>query len=725
MARMDRQKGALPPRVVISEHDGWSLAQLLDYGLETAHFDRFAQSRGSDANAVILLDFGAFALQDPTVPHRLLIERLIDRCASLGWRNIALASTADSSSLWADNRSVAALADLLGYCYETANGNAYEILDLSDELIAADFEDSSPLRGSQLARPWLQADLRIVVGKFRTDQCETFAFSASTLLCALPLMDKDYYSRVRMDLAPALASLLRRTPVSFSVIDACDSAHGSGGRQAPVRANTHAIICGHDLLAVDCAAAGKINADYAQSPLLKGMIEVCGLPNLSDIRGPRRKFSDFKLPSPQLVVSSQARDRSPFFARLLAPWLQQIETDLFPLKHPLDAKIHTHVATRFAHLDEDPVALGSLISLNSLCAGLVSAVTGWRTLTDKDKLLQRSAPISPETLLREDIDYRQMEIELDQLNSWLLSEFDATDALCWRFLNRAVVFSISHEYPIPFSKFISKIDIARTIQFMNDYIGGTLVPVALDARGRPVRQVERNLYLPQPNYLVLAGGKEIDVSKIESVHYGRGRHRMYWKTVKSENDSAVFDDGIVTFQGKGSSTRVTIFGRQLFVLPPFWQQLNLELYPELESRLVTHAYQTFFARTFSNFEAVLEGREIRIGRPSCDPKRPADSPERPIELIANLGRDWLDRAAPLLEKWTERSVNRSSSSAGLRDSNDFVHFRPAGVPPEHTPDMSEELAESIAHFYTGWLEAVAGDVSSIAETGRKRMLVPD
>jgi uncharacterized protein (DUF362 family) len=722
---MDRQKGALPPRAVISEQDGWSLAQLLDYGLETAHFDRLAQPRGQAANAVILLDFGAFALQDPTVPHRLLIERLIDRCASLGWGHIALASTADSSSLWADNRSVAVLADLLGYCYETANGNAYEILDLSDELIAADFEDSSPLRGSALARPWLQADLRIVVGKLRTDQCETFALSAFTLLCALPLVDKDYYYRLPMDLASALASLLRRTPVSFSILDACDSAHGSGGRQAPMRANTHAIICGQDLLAVDCAAAGKIGADYAQSPLLKGMIEVFGLPNLSDTRGPRRKFADFKLPSPQLLVSSQARNRSPFFARLLAPWLQQIETDLFPFKHPLDAKIHPHIAMRFAHLDEDPVALGYLISLNYLCAALASAVTGWRTLSDKDKLLQRSAPISPETLSCEDTDYRRMERELDQLNSWLLSEFDATDALCWRYLNHAVVFSISHEYPIPMSRFISKIDITRTIQFMNDYLGGTVIPVALDDKGRAVRQVERNLYLPQPNYLVLAGGKEIDVSKIESVHYGRGRQRMYWKTVKSENDSAVFDDGIVTFQSKGSSTRVTIFGRQLFVLPPFWEQLNLELYPELKSRLVTHAYQTFFARTFSNFEAMLEDREIRMGRPLREPKHPADSPERPIELIANLGRDWLDRAAPLLEKWTERGVDRASPSTGLRDSNDFVHFRPGEAPPEHKPEMREELAESIAHFYTGWLEAVAGDVSSIAETARKSMSVQD
>ena len=63
-----------------------------------------------------------------------------------------------------------------------------------------------------------------------------------------------------------------------------------------------------------------------------------------------------------------------------------------------------------------------------------------------------------------------------------------------------------------------------------------------------MRQAERNIYLPQPNYLVLYQGKPIDVSKLEVVEYEADRHRLYWKTVLSENGSATYDDGIATFE---------------------------------------------------------------------------------------------------------------------------------------------------------------------------------
>ena len=140
-----------------------------------------------------------------------------------------------------------------------------------------------------------------------------------------------------------------------------------------------------------------------------------------------------------------------------------------------------------------------------------------------------------------------------------------------------------------------------------------------DSVGRPVRQAERNIYLPQPNYLVLYQGKPIDVSKLEVVEYGDDRHRLYWKTVGSENGSATYDDGIATFERTGESTCITIIGRQLFTLPLFWQVFDLDLVPDLKAVLVTHAYRTFFDRTLANFEALVEGRDIRLGRPVDEP----------------------------------------------------------------------------------------------------------
>src|SRR6185369_3771043 len=98
------------------------------------------------------------------------------------------------------------------------------------------------------------------------------------------------------------------------------------------------------------------------------------------------------------------------------------------------------------------------------------------------------------------------------------------------------------------------VPIHRSIQFMNDYAGGRAFVTRRDRRGRVLRQIERNLYLPQPNYTALGGGVTIDVTKIELVDYAPRRRRMFWKTVKSENGSALADDGIVTFEALGADT---------------------------------------------------------------------------------------------------------------------------------------------------------------------------
>ena len=203
-----------------------------------------------------------------------------------------------------------------------------------------------------------------------------------------------------------------------------------------------------------------------------------------------------------------------------------------------------------------------------------------------------------------------------------------------------MVFRYTRALPIDFALFVRRVDIARTIQFMNDYLGGVVVALAHDTSGRPVRQAERNIYLPQPNYLVLYQGKPIDVSKLEVVEYEAGRHRLYWKTVLSENGSATYDDGIATFERTSDGTRVTITGRQQFALPTFWQVFDPDIVPGLKARLVTHAYQTFFDRTIANFEALVEGRDIRIGRPVDEPASP------PVEqLMPTAAADRRDRDA--------------------------------------------------------------------------------
>ncbi len=122
------------------------------------------------------------------------------------------------------------------------------------------------------------------------------------------------------------------------------------------------------------------------------------------------------------------------------------------------------------------------------------------------------------------------------------------------------------------------------------------------------------MYLPQPNWQVLYGGSVIDVAKLEAIHYGDDEHKIVWRTVHSSNDSATHDDGSVRFARAGSGTEVTVVARQQFKLPPFWQMVDLDRFPEIKNRFVGAEYFKFFDETIDNFARAYAGEDVQIGR---------------------------------------------------------------------------------------------------------------
>ncbi len=250
---------------------------------------------------------------------------------------------------------------------------------------------------------------------------------------------------------------------------------------------------------------------------------------------------------------------------------------------------------------------------------------------------------------------------------------------------------------------------------MNDYLGGIVVPVAMDDLGRVTHQAERNLYLPQPNYLVLAGGDPIDVTKLEHVQYGAARQRMSWRTIKSENHSAEYDDGLVEFSRLRDGTLVEIFGRQLFTLPPLLKAVNLDLVPTLKRQLVTQAYVNFFERTFSNFEALLEGRDIKIGRAWHEPRDPAETEPLLTDTVAQVLNDLVQRHGPAISKALGRT---KAAVSGDVDELGFAHFT---SPPALTPgadDQGPDLARAWAELWVQIAAAVRRDFESISSDPR-------
>ena len=171
----------------------------------------------------------------------------------------------------------------------------------------------------------------------------------------------------------------------------------------------------------------------------------------------------------------------------------------------------------------------------------------------------------------------------------------------------------------------------------------------------------------------------------------------------SENDSARYDDGIATFERARAGTRVTITGRQQFALPPFWQAFDPDVVPGLRDRMVTHAYQTFFDRTIANFAALVEGRDIRIGRPVDEPAPP------PVEQLMPLLQRIGEGAMPLLARLAGRHADMAG--AGHRtDPDGFVHVTPA-EPGGNAAGDAEQWAAELARFIDGLGQAIRRDMA--------------
>jgi hypothetical protein len=523
------------------------------------------------------------------------------------------------------------------------------------------------------------------------------------VLGALPLADKDYHYRGRLDPGDVVAELLHRTPVHFALIDAEASAHGSGGARAPKSTNTYCIIASSDVRLADYVGALKMGLDPDASPLSARVRKALGMPAQYTIDGDLRAYAGWTNAHPLVVDSTSRRDASPTWRRLLRPWLQSLDAELFPLKSALDAKANAGLAPLLRDIDADPVAFAGLVFANYMLWGLQRGLDAYRVMYDKDALRRVEAPLGIDLGLYTGADYDALAPELSALEPLLEGAPESAEGLRWRYLEEAVLFEFERTLPVDYEEFVGKVDVANTIQFMNDYIGGAVVPVERDAAGRVIRQAERNLYLPQPNYLVLADGKPIDVAKIERVEYCENARRMYWKTVASPNGSAIHDDGIVTFAGSDEGTRVRIFGRQQFVLPPFWQAAQLDLNPQLKAYLLTHAYKSFFDRTLANFEALVEGRDIRIGLPWHAPATPSESepmPSAALERAIGNGLHWLRDA------WETGGARRP---APLHvDEEGFAHF--------HATDAERRpaRAERVAGFWSGLVEAAARDTGLAA-----------
>ncbi|HET7882913.1 MAG TPA: DUF362 domain-containing protein, partial [Acetobacteraceae bacterium] len=524
--------------VAIVDDDGLSAAEKLAAALDRASLwallgHRRSRSARRECRIVIRPELSAFGVRSPTATDPALVEALIDALHDRGFENVAVAGAADSSALWAENRDLYALTELLGYRYVTPQQRAYDIVDLADDQVDGAFGAAGALHGCTVSRHWLAADLRIVFSKSRTDEASGYALCLDTLIGVLPLIDKDLHYRRRRHPGDVVAALLEAAPVGFCLIDAIVAAHGPGGRRAPLAIETGTIIAATDIVLADEMGARKMGLDPKVSPTFARIVQTHPRPQRYIVAGPLDPYISWENVPPSSLYATRASLQAETLSRLVEPWLQRVDPALFPLKNPVDARLNTAMAEYFAA----PSSQWLLALVNGLLAWVDAMMNSYRVLFDKDALRRQAVSLGLDLSCATDAAFDSLVDELRQLEPMAEAAAQASPELAWRYVGDAVVFRYARLLPIGFDRFVQRVDVARTIQFMNDYLGGVLVPLAHDAAGRPLRQAERNIYLPQPNYLVLYQGKPIDVSKLEVVDYADDRHRLYWKTMLSENAS--------------------------------------------------------------------------------------------------------------------------------------------------------------------------------------------
>ncbi|MBO1413489.1 DUF362 domain-containing protein [Streptomyces sp. FH025] len=681
-------------------------AELLAEAVDRAGlWERLAERADGDPGALtVLLTPGTSAYGDPaTAVSAALVEHLIDLLHDRGYREVTVGAARCGPDPWLAGPGYVETCRRLGYLGRTPQGNAYRVVDLSEEVAPAEFPDSAVLHGSALARAWLEAGFRINLAKNCTHPEFGYALCLANLLGVLPYDDKHHHYRARRDGAEVVADLLRSHPPDFHLIDAVVSSHGCAGSQVGRPLRTETVIAAPDGVLADLVGALLMGVDPVSSPLNARVLSDRGLPDAYRIDGDLTPYPGWRNPPRSLVeaVRRLAPDGRAHRLFSIAAW--HVAPGTGEVTDPALARLSRLLTSLIRAADVNPAATVTLCAMVGAAASASSTVRAWRTGYAKDAIRRRdvSLAVDPDAYTHEDFDritdlLRPLETVIDALpaDAWRMR---------WQHVGHSILFGCERTVNAPYQEFVRRVDISRSISYMTDYLGGRVHVVSRDERGRPTRQIERNLYLAQPNYLAFHGGPPIDVCKLESVDYGERRQRISWRTVRSPNGSAEYDDGSVVFlpADGGRRTRIVIRVRQRFTLPVTWQVLRPDTRPKLRDPLVQDSYQRFFTRTLDNFEAQYEGRPYRIGRP-WEQSDDLDAAELPTQRLTEAVRLVRTVAAQALAQ---------PAPPGRLGPDGFWHVTPGDVPTRSPllEEFRDALRPAVTGFWQGLREAAARD----------------
>ena len=182
------------------------------------------------------------------------------------------------------NRSVQSVASYFGF-----DSPAYRVVDIGRNLRPCTYERGFVQHA--ISGEWLDADLRVVMPKLRTDPTEFAHLSLSTLEGSTGPIDDTFYAGRQIDFRSATMMLLDVAPPDFAVVDAwspvADGPFGVMGCHRP--ADIRHIYAGADALSVDEVVLGDLGVrDARLAPIVRQAYHWFGLtPADIDVDGVR------------------------------------------------------------------------------------------------------------------------------------------------------------------------------------------------------------------------------------------------------------------------------------------------------------------------------------------------------------------------------------------------------------------------------------------------------
>ncbi|HEY5249685.1 MAG TPA: DUF362 domain-containing protein, partial [Dermatophilaceae bacterium] len=322
-------------------------------------------------------------LSQPAAVSPVVVGELVDLLLEGGCDEVVVAAALSTGDRDRGHRSVETLAHSAGLSGRSRCGRRYDVVDLGDSTVGAPVPATSVLSGQSVSSVWVEADLRVVLGRSVTSLADAYDGCLATLLGATAEV-------AGADPADVATDLLEHLPPGLAVIDATVTSHGADGRHLLRELSTGALIVATDALLADSVLATLMGLDRSGSRLVGRAIRVIGEPP-GRVAGDITPFAGLVRPHPLLINAMRGAQADPSAARVLdaaagGPDVGALAGD------PVLAAIRGVLTPLVAAADEPAGHLGLLALLASL-GGLVGQSQAWSVPLGKDRVSQVEVPL--------------------------------------------------------------------------------------------------------------------------------------------------------------------------------------------------------------------------------------------------------------------------------------------------------------------------------------------